>query len=343
MPVEDATFIADLVATNPEVTDPIAEGAPQIRLVKQVLQNQFTALADVAVTATAVDLNTTTGLVDNTAGTLTAPIPTGSTTVGGSVVLKGAGGNADVILSNVEGGLSVISGSQLCILMDPVGNTAFNGLVNASSLEQLGLALLPSGIIMKWHGSAATIPANYVLCDGTNGTPDMRDSFVVGAGNTYTPGQTGGALTATSTSSTDGSHSHGGATASGGGQTLHSSSDTQGAHQHGGASLGYTLTVNDIPGHTHQQILFGAGGLVSSNSPPGGGAGGGSATTATQSTGGGGSHSHAILVDGSHSHNIAVDAVNAHTHGVSTDGSHNHTTTVSTVPPFYALCYIMKV
>ena len=127
MPVESAVFIPDLVPSDPAVGDGIAQGYAHIQLIKQVLQNQFPNVGDDAVTATAIELSTVVGLVDNTDGTLTAPIPTGSTTVGGSVVLQGAGTNADIILTNVEGGLSVLSGDTLCVLMDPVGNTAVNG------------------------------------------------------------------------------------------------------------------------------------------------------------------------------------------------------------------------
>jgi len=49
------------------------------------------------------------------------------------------------------------------------------------------------GIIVEWSGSVATIPAGWHLCDGTEGTPDLRDKFIVGAGSTYAPGATGGA------------------------------------------------------------------------------------------------------------------------------------------------------
>lgn len=38
-----------------------------------------------------------------------------------------------------------------------------------------------SGGIIMWSGSIATIPAGYVLCDGNNDTPDLRDKFIVGA------------------------------------------------------------------------------------------------------------------------------------------------------------------
>ena len=51
---------------------------------------------------------------------------------------------------------------------------------------------VPSGCILLWSGSVGSIPSGFVLCDGTNGTPDLRNSFVLGAGNSYTVGQTGG-------------------------------------------------------------------------------------------------------------------------------------------------------
>ena len=60
---------------------------------------------------------------------------------------------------------------------------------------------VPSGCILIWSGSVGSIPSGFVICDGTNGTPDLRNSFVLGAGNTYSVGQTGGATTATLTQS----------------------------------------------------------------------------------------------------------------------------------------------
>lgn len=66
---------------------------------------------------------------------------------------------------------------------------------------------LPTGAILLWHGSIAKIPTGYVLCNGNNGTPDLRDRFIVGAGFNYDPDDTGGALTHTHTFTSDG-HSH---------------------------------------------------------------------------------------------------------------------------------------
>ena len=52
--------------------------------------------------------------------------------------------------------------------------------------------VLPSGSIIMWSGAIGSIPVGYLLCDGTNGTPNLKDSFVVGAGNTYSVGSNGG-------------------------------------------------------------------------------------------------------------------------------------------------------
>ena len=48
------------------------------------------------------------------------------------------------------------------------------------------------GIIVEWSGAIVDIPSGWSLCDGSNGTPDLRNRFVVGAGDTYAPDATGG-------------------------------------------------------------------------------------------------------------------------------------------------------
>ena len=77
-------------------------------------------------------------------------------------------------------------------------------------------ATVPSGLIAIWSGSLGSIPSGWVLCNGSNGTPDLRNSFILGAGSTYAVGTTGGSAdaivvshthTATSTV-TDPSHFH---------------------------------------------------------------------------------------------------------------------------------------
>jgi len=60
-----------------------------------------------------------------------------------------------------------------------------------------GGATLPAGIIVLWSGLLSAIPSGWLLCDGTNGTPDLRDRFITGAANGANPGTTGGSNTHT--------------------------------------------------------------------------------------------------------------------------------------------------
>jgi len=73
---------------------------------------------------------------------------------------------------------------------------------------------IPTGMISLWYGSIGSVPLGWYLCDGTNGTPDLRDRFIVGAGSTYSVAATGGsanAIVVTHThtaTSTDSGHTH---------------------------------------------------------------------------------------------------------------------------------------
>lgn len=190
-----------------------------------------------------------------------------------------------------------------------------------SLVNQYLQQVFPPGIIMLWAGSVGSIPSGWALCNGSNGTPDLRNRFVVGAGQTYAVGATGGATSVTS------------------GQG--------GAHNHGGGTGSHTLTSGEIPAHNHgvtdpthghsgggtvltfETIGLGKPGLpIDSSSDPntvgytvGSTSSVGSSGTgiSTQTAGSGGGHSHTISQQGDHTH------------------------TVATVPPYYALAYIMRV
>jgi hypothetical protein len=51
---------------------------------------------------------------------------------------------------------------------------------------------IPTGLISLWSGSIGSIPSGWVLCNGSNSTPDLRDRFVIAAGSNYAVNATGG-------------------------------------------------------------------------------------------------------------------------------------------------------
>jgi hypothetical protein len=144
--------------------------------------------------------------------------------------------------------------------------------------------LLPSGTIVLWSGSVAAIPTGWVLCNGSNSTPDLRNRFVVGAGSTYAVGATGGSADAITVS-----HTH---TA--------------------------TSTVTD-PGHTHTTT-------INATNNQGGG-------PAWLFMGNGGSQG-----TGTHTSSSQTTGVTVATTVASTGSSGTN----ANLPPYYALCYIMK-
>lgn len=166
----------------------------------------------------------------------------------------------------------------------------------------------PTGIIAIWSGSVATIPTGWLLCDGTNGTLDLRDKFIVGAGGTYAVGDTGGSNTVTLTNAHMPSHTH----------TVAGTTAAAGIHSH---------TVND-PSHAHSITqLVSATNAV--NGGPANGTGGSTYTTVntTSATTG-----------------ISIVAGGAHVHSVSgTTTSIGGGTAHENRPPYFALCYISKI
>ena len=65
---------------------------------------------------------------------------------------------------------------------------------------------VPRGVIVMWSGEK--IPQGWALCDGNNGTPNLCDRFIVGAGKTYGVGDTGGTNEVALTKNQMPNHSH---------------------------------------------------------------------------------------------------------------------------------------
>jgi len=163
------------------------------------------------------------------------------------------------------------------ILKDANNNTigTYDNLYGSIQTAPVTAPALPSGAIILWSGSIGSIPAGYYLCNGANGTPDLRDRFVVGAGNNYAVAATGGSANAIVVS-----HTH-------------------------------TNTVTD-PGHAHNyDKASGPSAQSGSNTP---------CWTTNTST-----------------------ATSTATTGISvTIDSAGVSGTNANLPPYYALCYIMK-
>ena len=67
---------------------------------------------------------------------------------------------------------------------------------------------VPTGAIILWSGAVNAIPTGYVICDGNNSTPDLRNAFILAAGDTYAVGATGGAATHTLSLAEIPAHNH---------------------------------------------------------------------------------------------------------------------------------------
>ena len=67
---------------------------------------------------------------------------------------------------------------------------------------------VPVGGIIMWSGATNNIPSGWALCDGQNGTPNLQDRFIVGAGSSYSVNDTGGAASVTLTINQMPSHNH---------------------------------------------------------------------------------------------------------------------------------------
>jgi len=238
-------------------------------------------------------------------------------------------------------------------------NTSIPQFEGYSSTSWIALGI-PSGGIIMWSGSIATIPVGWALCDGTNGTPDLRDRFVVGAGTTYAPGNTGGANTVALSTAELPSHTHSDGTlaAASAGAHTHSFSATTssaGSHAHGHT---FSIGNDSMSGFADLRRRDGGGSLFGSTS------GVLSASTSPNSqnrlgaAGGSGSMDR-LNISHTHSHSLSggISSAGAHTHTISgttgSAGAHTHDVTGATGatgsgtahenrPPYYALAYIMK-
>ncbi|MGY6156608.1 hypothetical protein [Paraburkholderia graminis] len=198
--------------------------------------------------------------------------------------------------------------------------TAATDAVNLAQLRNY----LPIGAIMLYSGSVATIPtvwgANWALCNGQNGTPNLMDRFVIGAGNGYAPGAIGGTTSYTLSVANMPVHSHG---------------VYDPGHAHAIADPGHAHSVYD-PGHAHGMPNGGVGqaggdngGITAASGPNGYGARGAQSTNAAGTGIGIYGSGTGIGIYGS---GTGISIYNAGSGAAFT-----------VIPPYYALCYVCKV
>jgi hypothetical protein len=177
---------------------------------------------------------------------------------------------------------------------------------------------VPLGAIMMWAGIVADIPESWHLCDGNGGTPDLRNRFIIGAGvgsGTLDPGANGGADSLTLT----------GAIAN------------SGAHTHPLEIDGHALSIAELPAHAH---LNGIGDDLTRLFTRGTGAAATANPYTIKDESGFGAHYEG------ETESIGGGAEHTHTGNTANSGAHSHDLTlddISILPPYYALCYIMKI
>lgn len=252
-----------------------------------------------------------------------------------SVTDGGAGGNATVDHTQVGAGdlhTEYVQKATLTAKGDVIGATAAStpaalgvgndgDVLTADSAQATGLAWanvgVPSGVICMWSGAVGDIPANWQICDGTNGTPDLTDRFIVGAGDSYDPGDTGGS------DSVNLQHNHSGFV---GYESSHThadgtyATDNEAAHHHSadGTLTAAQAAVGDrISADANLDGIM----IITTNYD----------------------HTHDVTGDtsdaGSHAHDVTGTSASgsSHRHAIG-----NSLAATENRPAFYALCFIMK-
>jgi len=143
-------------------------------------------------------------------------------TVGASYVNNTAPDNGLIVEGNVGVGvpnptkkLEINGEASTTSDLSVGGDANVTGTVNAASVvagsfkySSSNIDVVPAGVIVMWSGSTASVPVGWALCNGANGTPNLVDRFVVGAGSTYSVNTTGGSTTHTHTEQSAGNHTH---------------------------------------------------------------------------------------------------------------------------------------
>jgi hypothetical protein len=203
---------------------------------------------------------------------------------------------------------SISNQANKVVVRDSNGSFSSN-VINAN--EFIGNGITPIGGIILWSGSIGGIPTGWALCNGLNGTPNLRNRFVVGAGSSYNPADTGGFSNIPLIN-----HSH---------------NTNQAAHRHNISDPGHNHNTS-VGGHKHTTIGHG-------NEDDGG-----SRVTGSNN---GGSSNNSMNNDAPNvnlsNNTIGINQTANRSITINVDSEGNSNGSGRNLPPYYALAYIMRI
>ena len=210
------------------------------------------------------------------------------------------------------------------------------GGIKAASINvnDVANAHIPTGFILLWSGLLSAIPTGWAVCNGSNGTPDLRDRFVRGANGDTNVGQEGGANSITMTTDQLPTHSHNHQVNSANHTHSHNSSTANCPHAHNSNNGGYHghnmygIAWRRLNGWDNYNVP-GTGYAIQADN---------NMNTGTPQRGG---HSH--YFDGAnapHAHNgNPSNANHSHTANMANAGN---SAAITITNPYYAIYYMMK-
>ena len=198
----------------------------------------------------------------------------------------------------------------------------------------------PQGGIIMWSGLLSNIPAGWALCDGTLGTPNLLDRFILSVNTAENPGAVGGTHLYSLTGSQLPAHSHlvSGATTSDGAFTPSGAISTIADHSHSGTTTtdgAHTHPYGDMVPETPWDGVYSVPATGTNTHRQ----------DYSRVTGSAGSHNHTFTTNpsGTHNHAFTGNAVGAHNHTFSvTSGNTGSGAAIDNRPAYYKLAFIMK-
>ena len=317
MPVETPTYISDLNSSYPLATDPVGQGAAHMRAIKGAVKATFPNI-DGAITGTPESINAAADLQPSGPGEVVVPA---LADVGSRIKLTGLTGTLHYLIRNLASALRLTKSDGTTetdlLSLNGFGDLSVLRNVSATAYYCGTTPISFVGEVRMFAGAVVDIPTGWALCDGNNGTPNLTNRFVIGAGDSYAVNATGGATGAVLAEGNLPAHKHG---------------IVDVAHSHTITDPGHTHGITD-PGHSHtKQAGYNFNNIAVQIYANTTAINSGTLTTNSATTG--------ITVN---SATTGITAANAAYTGISETTNTGSGTAFSILNPYYALCFVMRV